>query len=65
MLKTIRQAALHLESLRGARRPAVDPKHGYREFLLPFGNYGSIALYKIREYSNPILALKHRKEVRH
>lgn len=65
MLKTIRQAALHLESLRGARRPAVDPEHEYREVLLSFGGYGSIAFYKIREYSNLILALKHRKEVRH
>lgn len=49
MLKPIRQAALFMESPRGAGRPAADPELNYREFLLTFGGSGSIALYEMRE----------------
>lgn len=61
--KTIRQAALLLETYPEAGRPAddLDPEH--RELLIPFGGAGYLALYKVREKDILILALKHQKEV--
>ena len=60
--KTIRQAALLLETFPEAGRPTddLDPEH--RELLIPFGGSGYLALYEVRDNTILILALKHQKE---
>lgn len=62
--KTIKQAALLLETFPGAGRPAndLDPEH--RELVIPFGISGYVFVYEVQENQQIlILALKHQKEV--
>ena len=61
--KTIRQAALLLETFPEAGRPVddLDPEH--RELLIPFGGSGYLALYEMRKNNVLLLlSLKHQKE---
>jgi plasmid stabilization system protein ParE len=62
-VKTIRQSLLILEQQPEVGRPIEEMEPEYREWPIPFGSSGYIALYRFNGQSAMIVALRHQREV--
>ncbi len=61
-VRSIREGMRTVEAHPAAGRPVETLKPGYREWLIPFGSSGYVALYRPETDRIVVLAVRHQRE---